>query len=414
MLLAKISKSFNLKLLIIYTLSLFVLWRNPAGDDINLARQTFLSSNKTDYLGATGTVFYGLIPNGPLMWWHLLLIIQLTFAGVGLFLISLTLSLKSRGSNYFFTIFSYLTLVFAGASSRDGMILSLLIFVIGIFLQCKYLSNLLLLKITEFLAYVLLVSLFSFRPWLSIVALPIHFWNKSIRYNKKVFSFFNLIIAVFLLIAPFLVDQANKKIFDLNSHFPQQMVMLHDLSTTYCWGSDSKATSYSEKALSLLATNKESLQNICQFYRPNTWQAIVFPNTEFLSVKNLKVPIELIGTDDFVKYDKFRNYWIFTILSDPFTYIQNHLIFAVQVVISGDTRELRLIKLIKNINSDFNYHFIFGLFYGLFLLPIDLITTFHLLSPLIILLLDTFILAFCSFCFSFILSLGLFLIFCSS
>ena len=138
--------------------------------------------------------------------------------------------------------------------------------------------------------------------------------------------------------------------------------------------------------MSLLATNKESLQNICQFYRPNTWQAIVFPNTEFLSVKNLKVPIELIGTDDFVKYDKFRNYWIFTILSDPFTYIQNHLIFAVQVVISGDTRELRLIKLIKNINSDFNYHFIFGLFYGLFLLPIDLITTFHLLSPLITLI----------------------------
>jgi hypothetical protein len=213
--------------------------------------------------------------------------------------------------------------------------------------------------------------------------LPIYFWNRSQKYDKNVFSFFNLVFAVLLFASPLFVDQANKKIFNLDSHFPQQMVMLHDISTTYCWGSDSKASLYSEKALKLIATNTESLKNVCQFYRPNTWQAIVFPNKEFLSSKSLQTPIKLISINDFEKYNEFRSYWISTILNDPFTYIQNHLTFAIQVIISGETRELRLVRFIQNMSSGFDYQYMSNLFYGLFLLPIDLITTFHLLSPLV-------------------------------
>jgi len=377
----KMYNSYNFKLLVIYAVSLFVLWRNSAGDDIALARQIYRSPYKSDYLGATGTVFFGLIPNSPLSWWHLLLIIQLSLAAIGLFFISQVINLKRNSS--FFIFFSYITLVYSGASSRDGIMLSILIFAIGMFIKSKSLPNFLFSKTTELFAYASLIIAFSFRPWLSIVLLPIYFWNNSIQCNKKVFSFLNLVFALFLIVAPLCVDQANKKMFHLNSHFPQQMVMLHDLSTTYCWGSNSKASAYSEKALNLLATNPESLKNICQFYRPNTWQAIVFPNKDFLSVKSLQTPITLIGMNDFEKYNKFRSYWISTILNDPFTYLQNHLTFAVQVIISGDTRGLRLVSFIQNMYGGLDYKYISGLFYGLFLLPVDLITTFHLLSPLL-------------------------------
>jgi hypothetical protein len=52
-------------------------------------------------------------------------------------------------------------------------------------------------------------------------------------------------------------------------------------------------------------------------------------------------------------------------------------------MISGDTRGLRLVSFIKNMYGGLDYKYISGLFYCLFLLPVDLITTFHLLSPLL-------------------------------
>ena len=73
----------------IYLIVLLVSWQNQQGEDIAVARESFLHGNKNDFLGATGAVFYGLIPDQPIHWWHILLLVQLSFTsgllGVPLF-----------------------------------------------------------------------------------------------------------------------------------------------------------------------------------------------------------------------------------------------------------------------------------------------------------------------------------------
>lgn len=378
-------KFVKISLILLFFLSILVSWKNPAGDDIALARSFYLSSVPHDYLGAFSTVFYGLFPSIYGSWWHSLLLFQLVIAFVGLILIYKFFKQISSSFTLAYIAFSYFALLMAGTSSRDGTMISLLLFGIGILTHSINTPSVTMGQFLKVSAFSILVLSFSFRPWLSIVMIPILIWTFMISgklVTKKNASLIG-ILAVVLIGAPVFTDQAAKKIFDLNDGYPEQMVMIHDLSTTYCWRSNPKAVERAYQGLTQISASDNALKNLCQFYRPNTWQAVVFPNINDLSVNSLATPLKIIAVNEEAKYNVVRNSWLSSIKYDSFGYIQNHLMFATQVLISGEMRELSFLKLIESRKkiSYLDTVLLFG--HGLFLIPFDLFRSFHIFSPLV-------------------------------
>lgn len=375
----------NVKSMLVVLLfsSIFLLWENPAGDDIALSRDIYLSGAPNDYLGAFSNVFYGLFPSVVSSWWHSLLLFQLLISFIGLNLIHMTFNKSTLKYDFLYVVFSYFALLMAGASSRDGTMISLLLFAIGLLSYSFTRLNVIGSKLLKFSAYVLLILCFSFRPWLSVVIVPILHWSwitnkKSVSKNYKIV---NLFMTMILFLAPLFVDQSVKKVFNLNHAYPEQMVMIHDLSTTYCWGNNSKAVAYAYQGLQQLAVNENYLKHLCQFYRPNTWQAVVFPNNQDLSIRNLTIPLDLIAVNAESKYREVRSNWLKSIKNDPFGYVQNHLMFGTQVMISGEMRELRIINTIKKDLNKPNYNTTSTFVRSLIILPYDLFRSLHIFSP---------------------------------
>ena len=378
-------KFVKMSIVLLFFLSILVLWENPAGDDIALARSFYLSSDPHDYLGAFSTIFYGLFPSIYGSWWHGLLLFQLIIAFFGLILIYKFFNQISLSSTLAYIAFSYFALLMAGASSRDGTMISLLLFGIGLLTLSINTSIVRLRQLLKIFAFSIFILSFSFRPWLSIVIVPILIWTFMIsgKLNTKRNASLILILAVVLISAPVFTDQAAKKIFDLNDGYPEQMVMIHDLSTTYCWGSNPKAVDSAYQGLTQISANANALKNLCQFYRPNTWQAVVFPNINDLSINGLVTPLRIIAVSEEAKYSAVRNSWLSSIKYDPFGYIQNHLMFATQVLVSGEMREISFLKPIESWKkiSYLDTALFFGR--GLFLIPFDLFRSFHIFSPLV-------------------------------
>lgn len=368
--------------------NIFLLWENPAGDDIALSRSIYLSNNPHDYLGSFGTIFYGLFPSFVSSWWHSLLLFQLIISFIGLNLINITLNKPSPKVNSLYIAFSYFALLMAGASSRDGTMISFLLLAIGLLSYSFTLKNVKSSQILKVSAFMLLVFCFSFRPWLSVVTIPLLYWSIQIsrRSGVKNNSILNVSLAVVLFFAPAFIDQAVKKIFELNHGYPEQMVMIHDLSTSFCWGTNSKSVAYAYQGLLQIAVAEGNLKSLCQFYRPNTWQAVVFPNSKDLSINGLAVPLELIAINDESTYREVRSSWLNSIKSDPFAYVQNHLMFGTQVMISGEMRELKIINTIKKWTSEWNLDATLVLARSLIKTPYDLLRSFHIFSPTVALI----------------------------
>ena len=372
----------------IYLILLIVSWQNQQGEDIAVTRESFLHGNKNDFLGATGAVFYGLIPDQPIHWWHILLLVQLSFTFLGLILtLTNALTLTSQKQKIAFFSFSYFVLVFSSAASRDGTIISFLILGLGLLAKSQFESSRIKSIVLQYFGFIILIIGFALRPWLGLVIAPIYFWILVKRNSIKKFNKLLILLAtIFLVLGPLLTDQAIKKIYHLNSNYPQQIVMIHDLTATYCWSANENTALLAEKGLRLIATNKNSLIEICQFFRPNTWQGVQGITENNPTTKGLSVPIKAIGLNDSVTYKDFQKIWISTILADPFTYFQNHLMFATQVLFSGDSRNLRIIHSINDFLITQNLNGIYNILAGGFLLPMDIFTSLHLFSPIITIL----------------------------
>ena len=117
-------------------------WPNASGEDITHSREFFQQISRSDFLGSMGTVFYGLIPNGFISWYHTLLVLQVLLVGLGLFLIFRNKSfVYSKVLNSLLVLILYLGIMIGSAQTRDGMMLALGIFGIGLYLESKKIES---------------------------------------------------------------------------------------------------------------------------------------------------------------------------------------------------------------------------------------------------------------------------------
>jgi hypothetical protein len=366
---------FNLYILVIALLTFIFNFDSGPGQDINVSRMNNLSGNTDNFLSGVASIFYGSLPDTVFKWWQYLILIQLTIACVGLRqLFAGGVNLVSKINLVALYFFCYLTINLASAQSRDGFMISFTLLVFGILL--KYGQN----KFAFFSAYLIYIFTFAFRPWLAVSFFPLLIY---IFYSKfKLRALINLVICTFLVISPYILEVTAAKIYKINSAYPQQTVMIHDLATTFCLSPIFETRRLAEKGLMVLSKEKSSITGLCTFYKPNTY------GTSLAAVDSDLQPIlSLIQPGDYYQYKELQAAWLKTIKADLKTYIQNKLYFSTQVLIAGESTSTNLGSSIENLTKKVTPASIFEVFRELFFFPWKIIIQLHLISPLFIYLL---------------------------
>lgn len=369
---------FRIYSMILVTLTIISNCFNLPGEDISISRIGYLSGSGNDLLGAFSSLFYGSLPSSILDWWQYLIVIQGVFSGVGFYLIfcSVVNTVKIR---YFLSIlfFQYFCINLSVAQSRDGIMISSVFLAIGI-ITCY--SN---KFIRIIFGMILILFAFSFRPWLTIALFPILYYGFKIKFTLR--PIVNVVLCLLIVIAPSVIETSARVNTGLQRGFPQQTVMIHDLATTLCLSPIVATRVNAYEALVKLESYQGSIKQLCNSFKLNTWQSSVTPssmNDPFGS--NPIPPLKIIQPTDEAGYKTLEKDWLKTILSDPKTYAQNHMYFLTQVLISGESQELRYLDKFSQSITNKSIKSIIDFTDALHQIPWKLIINMHLISPLAI------------------------------
>lgn len=366
-------KLFKILILSLSFVSILLNLGDAPGEDIKGARLDYLSGQGSDFLGGYASAFYGSLPNLFFGWWHYLIILQGALAGLGLYLL-LKNNINRLSSRQFFLLilFCYFVINLSLAQTRDGIMISASLILLSQLKSDRKQSFLITIFVFCFI--------FSFRPWLAFAFLPI-FYVHLYRF-KLIKPIFNVALSLIIVSIPSLIETAIVRILEIKPGYPQQTVMIHDLVSTFCLSPISDTRKLAYTGISHLAADKSSLDKLCYYYKPNTWQSSItaYPTDQFFP-RDLPL-LKTIYPGDHELYKKVESSWINLVISDPKSYIQNHLIFFGQVMLGGESYQFRS----SAISSDLEKYDPLEQFYkvigDLYALPWTFIAQIHLLSPL--------------------------------
>lgn len=362
-------------------LVLFSRWPGKDGEDIVSARANFKSVNPTDFWGGTSSLFYGKFINFPFDWQTNLIILQISMATIAIILLAKSQNSVLNGTRKW-VIYPIILVIlsFASQTTRDGIQFSLILLGIStlIFTCRRKLSSLFKLKI--FLSIAILTLGSTFRPWISlsvaILTLGIIFEYgliDAVRFKKITTSVLLILITILPVSLELLISNSTK----LEKSYPEQQVMIMDLTAAYCWGTSSISGEISANSLMLFSNERETfLKKICQFYKGDSWVSITKNISP--SSKGLTSDFKLISSNEKKTALKVRSNWLSYIINDPITYLQNKLQFGTKVLIAGDSRNIRLFNAMTEKSRWSNK--IINTFKGIVFLPYDLCITFHFIS----------------------------------
>jgi hypothetical protein len=371
------SSIYKLCLLALTISTLLFNWNSKTSllTDIQGSRERYLSGNGDTFLGGISAVFYGSIPNNYFLWWQYLLLGQALATGLGLyFIFSHRVNFKGK-LNLIVTVFlSYLILNLGVGQSRDGIMISGTVLLIGLLIR---------LPSSQFYILVpIFILTYSFRPWLAFAFFPVIF--TALRLKIKASRLKAIMLSILIVIFPSVSEFTISDFWSIKSGFPQQAVMIHDLGSTYCLSSTQQSREIAYKALLKLAYSDESLDYFCNYYKPTTWQSTSSPNFTDPVLSLLPPPINTIKAGDQLAYKELEKSWVYLILSDPKTYIQNHLYFLTQVLVGGDSTSIEMDKFFGQFVETRNFDSLISFTGSIYNFPWKLIVMSYLLTPFFI------------------------------
>lgn len=358
-------------------IAFFFSLRDKPGSDIEIGRNHLLEGTGNNLLGAWSSWFYSIFPNIFVSWHINLVLFQVTLSAIGIFLFIFRSNQRNNLKHQFLLyLISYFIIDFASQQSRDGTMMAFMIFSIGLWRYSTKSKNIKSGIAQRLISVTSLIIAFAFRPWLAFSLLPITYLllkNKSNIEQK-------MILLLIILVSPIAIENMAFKTLKLDNWYPQQTVMIHDLAATYCWNSSLSTREIAWEGLDPFTTSNKSKSEFCQAFKPNTWQAVV---ADGASTDSGFSPLRTVESNNDVEYRKLKDHWLATNFSDPFSYIQNHLMFSTQVLIAGETRGVSLFSL-----EDKGAY---ELLNSIWKMPSDLAKTLHLTSPIVALILYVFI-----------------------
>jgi hypothetical protein len=327
-------KRFSLTALLLQ--AVLQLIHSAPGEDISTARNSFLTGENSDFLGSFAGKFYSLIPESPFDWSFNLMLMQSTLVICAIILWIQNLNLKGK---HFVAllILQSIFLTFGSQQSRDGTFFSFVFFGLAILRRSQDNTSPIRRYFYELISCFSIIFGLSFRPWLSpalvILAIAIKLQTKKLRDLKslEIFSY----VAV-LLCAPLIIEASSSHLLKTTSRYPFQTVIIHDLSSIACLAANTNSINKAIKALEPVSNNNNLASTLCQFYRPNTWQAVANKNSEDMTTINLIEPIQL--TTSKIAFDALRSNWITLLRSDTRSYLQIKLMLSSQVIFASQTK----------------------------------------------------------------------------
>lgn len=306
------------------------------GADISLSRQSFLVGENSDFLGIFAGWFYSLIPNQPFGWGINMTFIQMTCVIIA-FQVGNFRSQSARWALYLYPIAQYLALYFSAQQSRDGALFAFLFLGLSILRKFPHIDSKNKRNFLISISLIFIIFGLCFRPWMSILALPLILFifkeiTKTLPLTKSV-----LVLFIFMsTITPLSLEYGMLKLLDVKRDYPLQTLLIHDLATAACWSANIKTSEASLIALEKLSVSQDLPSSICQFYKPNTWQAVTAENTQSRLTRDLNHPLSI--TDSPKVYARLVQDWISILANDPKTYIQNKLMLSSQVYLASQTK----------------------------------------------------------------------------
>ena len=356
--------------------NLVAVWSLNSGEDITTSRLNYLSNKPNNFLGSFAGLFYASIPEIWVTWWQLLLIIQGLLVSFGLFLLlRSTAALASNKIFFFISIFCFITINLGMTLTRDGAMIAFSFFGFGVIKLGEG------FPLARMLGFIPVVISLSFRPWLGLSVTPILFlFVGRGRTDKRLFA---SLVSVFIALVPVGIESLTTMTQGLSDAYPQQTVMLHDLASSYCLSTNQKTRDAAFSELKRNSAQEESLPQLCEFYKPSTWQNLIVPNPRDARISGLNAPIELIQQGDKEKYESLQRSWFKIIRDDPSTYVQNHLFFLSQVLVSGESQRLRIQEIAKSYTHGANFLEIFKTLSVAIQAPVEILVRLHILSPIV-------------------------------
>jgi len=237
-------------------------------------------SQKTDWWNFATAGLYGSWPNFFGSWEFSLTVVQMFIYLLGIYLISRELTLKQN--RFFFIIISTTGALFVIQLWRDATLFSLLTLSLGLLASLKKLQT---PKeyLRLFFALSICLSGFLFKPIfapLGILVIMV-FLSLSLPTKRRMASF--TLAALLISFIPFFFDKQLSSHFQLTKSYPEQQVMIYDLSKMYCWGYSQEAISQSKDALKALLRNEDGYEKVCASLSPTGWDSIRVINPEVRS-----------------------------------------------------------------------------------------------------------------------------------
>ena len=363
-------------LILTVALNAAITWGNNVGEDITSSRVNFLSNDRNNFLGSFAGLFYGSIPEILITWWQTLLLFQGLLVAIGLLLFFE--NEIENGSKRRITLIcglAYVVVFLGMAPTRDGAMISFAMFGLGLVQKSKAKPALFGIGILA------ICTSLSFRPWLSLAFAPIVFQMLAKKIHAK--RVILVIACLPVLLLPIFIENGVKNVWEFGSAYPEQTVMIHDVTSNYCLSTSQPTRNLAFSQLELLSKNEESLLQVCEFYKPSTWQAVTVPNLTDPRISHLDPPISIIQPENQQEFEMLQTNWAKMILDDPGTYIQNHLYFLTQILISGESSKIFFSVRLSEIKLSQKATDLLWLLISIFQLPVQTLIRLHMLSPLI-------------------------------
>ena len=309
------------------------------------AQRDFSKLNqKRDWWNFVTAALYGTWPNKIAPWTYSLTVAQLLLYALGIYLISK--EVQSQQNRKVLFILATIGALFVFQLWRDSTLFAIQTLSFGLLAGLKHPVNFRYIsRILTALALSIFGSLFKpiFAPIIFILfilslGLKIQNWKQKTSL---------LIIGSCLSFFPILFDRQLSNSYHLIKSYPEQQVIIYDLSKLYCWGYSSEVVLKAKKSLEPLLANPNDFESICASLSPSGWDSLHVKIPEVKSSPSLKT----ITEDQKLLLNSLIGGWARIVITHPIDWLMTKASDSTQVLFMANA--FHMPGLYSNSNSIF-------------------------------------------------------------
>ena len=325
----------------ILTVGLIARFPYKGSEDIMAARRSILSGTKRDFWGSFSPWFFSIAPES--IWEACYAILFSMLIAISTFIFLRRYPSKQelpKRSKFLILVSAYFSMLFTLSFSRDGAMLAFIWFAIALWWKAETTSKRIVTWLLIFSSLLFLILGTSFRPWLALASpLLLGYFYSAGRKVKLLFnsSYILILVTVLITISPFIVETSFHKFLGMKDSYPEQQVMIMDLSTIACLSADRQTSDEALLNLNLLAESPPlTKKSLCSQYYPASWASVVY----YGAASGEKGALQDLQIGDREKYLEFRSNYISFLTKHFAALIQAKFLLGSQFLLAGDSPRL--------------------------------------------------------------------------